>query len=205
MNAVDPESLDWEKGQGLLPAVVQNPADGRVLMVGYMNRAALEETLRSGRVTFFSRRRGGLWTKGETSGHFLHLEAVLADCDRDTLLVVARPQGPTCHTGAASCFGPEAPGPGGVSFLVFLDDLIRRRRRERPSGSYTTRLFESGLVRIAQKVGEEAVETVVSVNEPPERTVEEAADLLYHLLVLLAERDLSLPHVVSELERRHRS
>ncbi len=204
MNALDPASLDWEKGQGLLPAVVQDAADGRVLMVGYMNRQALEETLRCGRVTFFSRSRGRLWTKGESSGHFLQLETVLADCDSDTLLILARPQGPTCHRGTESCFGSGAPAFGGGTFLTFLDDLVQRRRRERPAGSYTTRLFEAGVVRIAQKVGEEAVETVVSVHESPERTVEEAADLIYHLLVLLAERGLALADVVAELERRHR-
>lgn len=201
---MDPNSVDWNKGQGLVPAVVQSSVSGQVLMVGYMNREALEESLRSGRVTFFSRSRNRLWTKGETSGNFLLLDQVLVDCDRDTLLVTARPQGPTCHTGEVSCFGPQAPASAGTAFLAELDRLIQRRRVERPEGSYTTRLFNEGIVKIAQKLGEEAVETVVSMNQSRQRTVEEAADLVYHLLVFLAERETSLEDVATELEFRHR-
>lgn len=204
MNVFDSNQLDWEKGQGLVPAVIQDAESGRVLMVGYMNLEALEQTRLGGRVTFFSRSRGQLWTKGETSGNFLNVVSILADCDRDALLITARPQGPTCHTGETSCFGPDTPAPGGAAFLCELDRLVHRRKAERPEGSYTTRLFDQGLVKIAQKLGEEAVETVVSMNQTRERTVEEAADLLYHLLVFLAERETGLAEVVAELQRRHR-
>ena len=185
---LDIEALAWEKQGGLLPAIVQDADALRVLMLGYMDRAALQATLASGRVTFYSRSKQRLWTKGESSGHVLALVSVDADCDADTLLVQARPHGPTCHLGRASCF-PEAPG----DVLSALDALIARRAQERPQGSYTTRLFEAGIRRIAQKVGEEGVETALAaVAQDDEALLGEASDLLYHLLVLLHARGLGL-------------
>ena len=184
----DIEALAWDKQGGLLPAIVQDAATLRVLMLGYMDRAALAATLASGQVTFYSRSKQRLWTKGESSGHVLALVSVDVDCDADTLLVQARPHGPTCHFDRTSCF-PDAPGDG----LAELDALIARRERERPQGSYTTRLFEGGIRRIAQKVGEEGVETALAaVAQDDEALLGEAADLLYHLTVLLRARGLSL-------------
>ncbi|MBN8716909.1 bifunctional phosphoribosyl-AMP cyclohydrolase/phosphoribosyl-ATP diphosphatase HisIE [Thermomonas sp.] len=184
----DIDALAWDRQGGLLPAIVQDAATLRVLMLGYMDRAALQATLASGRVTFYSRSRQRLWTKGESSGHVLALVSVDVDCDADTLLVQARPHGPTCHLGRASCF-PEAPG----DVLSALDALIARRAQERPQGSYTTRLFEAGIHRIAQKVGEEGVETALAaVAQDDDALLGEASDLLYHLLVLLRARGLGL-------------
>lgn len=184
----DIEALAWDKQGGLLPAIVQDAATLRVLMLGYMDRAALAATLASGQVTFYSRSKQRLWTKGESSGHVLALVSVDVDCDADTLLVQARPHGPTCHLDRTSCF-PDAPGDG----LAELDALIARRERERPQGSYTTRLFEGGIRRIAQKVGEEGVETALAaVAQDDDALLGEAADLLYHLTVLLRARGLSL-------------
>jgi len=199
---LDPETLDWSKGDGLLPAIVQHAQDGRVLMLGYMNRAALAATQASGEVTFYSRSRQRLWTKGETSGHVLRLQALHADCDGDTLLALALPQGPTCHLGTDTCFG-DAAVPA-LAFLGQLDALIAQRARERPPGSYTTQLFESGLRRMAQKVGEEGVETALAaVAQEPVALINEAADLLFHMLVLLRARELDLPAVVATLAARH--
>ena len=185
--ALDADSLAWDKQDGLLPAVVQDADTRRVLMVGYMNREALQVTLDTGKVTFFSRSKQRLWTKGESSGHVLAMLAIEADCDRDTLLVQARPHGPTCHLGTTSCF-PSAPG----DVLGALQALIRTRDTERPPGSYTTKLFEAGIKRIAQKVGEEGLETALAaVAEEDGALLGEAADLLYHLVVLLQARGLS--------------
>ena len=185
---IDIDALGWDKQGGLLPAIVQDAATLRVLMLGYMDRDALRATLASGKVTFFSRSKGRLWTKGESSGHVLELVSIEADCDADTLLVQARPQGPTCHLQRDSCF-PAAPGDG----LAELDALIEQRERERPQGSYTTTLFEAGVRRIAQKVGEEGVETALAaVAQDEAALLGEAADLLYHLTVLLRVRGLSL-------------
>lgn len=197
--ALDPEALAWDKQDGLIPAIVQDVDSLRVLMLGYMDRAALAATISSGHVTFFSRSKQRLWTKGESSGHFLHLVSLETDCDSDTLLVQARPHGPTCHLGRTSCF-LEAPG----DFLGALDALIATRERERPEGSYTTRLFESGIKRIAQKVGEEGVETALAATvQDVEELKNESADLLYHLIVLLRASGLSLSDAVAVLERRH--
>ncbi len=197
--AFDPSRLDWSKGDGLLPVIVQDAANLRVLMLGYMNREALEATLASGRVTFFSRSKQRLWTKGESSGHVLELVSVEADCDDDTLLVLAHPQGPTCHLQRASCF-PTAPS----AFLAELDALIAQRDRERPEGSYTTRLFEGGVRRVAQKVGEEGVETALAaVAQDEDALLGESADLLYHLVVLLRARGLSLDDAIAVLKQRH--
>jgi phosphoribosyl-ATP pyrophosphohydrolase/phosphoribosyl-AMP cyclohydrolase len=183
-----------------VPAIVQDADTGRVLMLGYMDRAALATTLARGDVTFYSRSRQRQWTKGETSGNTLRLVSVEADCDGDTLLVQARPQGPTCHLGRASCF-PQAPG----NFLAELDGLVRRRAAERPEGSYTTRLFDGGIRRIAQKVGEEGVETALAgVVQDDDALLGEAADLAYHLLVLLRARGLGLNELSETLRARHR-
>lgn len=190
--------LAWDKQGGLLPAVVQHAGSLRVLMLGYMDRAALEATLRSGRVTFYSRSRQRLWTKGESSGNTLELVDVEADCDGDTLLVRAYPQGPTCHLGTRSCF-PSAPGDA----LDALDALIAERVRLRPKGSYTTSMLEAGVPRIAQKVGEEAVETALAaVSSGQHELAQEAADLLYHLTLLLRARGLSLAAVKDVLAQR---
>ncbi len=199
LDASQVAALDWGKQDGLLPAVVQDATTLRVLMLGYMDRAALEATLARGTVTFFSRSRRRLWTKGEESGHFLHLVSIRADCDADTLLVLAHPQGPTCHLQRASCF-PDAPG----DFLAELDALVAQRGRERPPGSYTTQLFEAGVRAIAQKVGEEGVETALAAVAQDEDALKgEAADLLYHLFVLLRARGLSLEEVADTLRARH--
>lgn len=193
------ENLDWGKGDGLLPAIVQDAGTLRVLMLGYMDAEALAATRASGHVTFYSRSKQRLWTKGESSGHFLDLVDVRVDCDNDTLLVLARPHGPTCHLGRTSCF-PEAPG----GFLAELDALVATRERERPADSYTTKLFEAGVRRIAQKVGEEGVETALAaVAQEDAALLGESADLLYHLIVLLRSRGLSLDDAVDVLRQRH--
>ncbi len=198
---LDPSRLDWAKGDGLLPAVVQDAATLRVLMLGYMSREALEATLASRQVTFFSRSKQRLWTKGESSGHVLELVSVDVDCDDDSLLVLAHPRGPTCHLQRPSCF-PDAP----AAFLSELDALVARRALERPEGSYTTRLFEQGVRRIAQKVGEEGVETALAaVAQDEAALLGESADLLYHLIVLLHARGLSLADAVDVLRERHGS
>ncbi len=197
--AFDAGRLDWSKGDGLLPAIVQDAATLRVLMLGYMTREALEATLASGKVTFYSRSKQRLWTKGESSGHVLEMRAIEADCDNDTLLIRAVPHGPTCHLQRTSCFA-DAPG----SFLAELDALVARRERERPAGSYTTRLFDEGVRRIAQKVGEEGVETALAaVAQDEAALLGESADLLYHLLVLLRSRGLGLGDVEALLAARH--
>jgi len=198
------DTLDWEKAGGLLPAVVQDDFDGRVLMLGYMNRAALDRTLDSGLVTFWSRSRETLWTKGETSGNQLELVAVHADCDRDCLLVRARPSGPTCHLGLDTCFDGAGPMRPGLAFLAELERVIAARDRSRPEGSYTTSLLASGPRRIAQKVGEEGVETALAAAAGEDGEVlDEAADLVYHLLVLLRSRGLEFADLVRRLEGRH--
>lgn len=195
------DALAWNKQDGLLPVIVQDADTRRVLMLGYMDREALRVTLESGHVTFFSRSRQRLWTKGETSGHTLDLVSIEADCDADTLLVQARPHGPTCHLGRESCF---AAAPSGGTFLQALDSLIATRERERPADSYTTRLFDGGVRGIAQKVGEEGVETALAaVAQSNEDLVGEAGDLLYHLLVLLRARGLGLDDVEVLLRQRH--
>ena len=196
--AFDIDGLAWEKQGGLLPAIVQDADTLRVLMLGYMSREALQATLASGHVTFFSRSKQRLWMKGESSGDVLDLVRLEADCDADTLLVLARPAGPTCHLGRASCF-PQAPADG----LAELDAVIAQRALERPEGSYTTRLFEGGIRRIAQKVGEEGVETALAaVAQDDDALLGEASDLLFHLLVLLRARGLSLADALQVLEAR---
>ena len=191
MPSFDPETLDWAKQDGLLPAIVQDARSRKVLMLGYMSRDALQVTLDSGNVTFYSRSKQRLWTKGESSGHTLRLMSIETDCDADTLLVQAEPRGPTCHLGRESCF-PQAPG----DELGELEALIARRYEERPPGRYTTKLFDAGIKRIAQKVGEEGLETALAaVVEDDASLLGESADLLYHLVVLLRMRGLSLSDV----------
>ncbi len=199
MSPEEIDGLDWDKQGGLLPAVVQDEDNGRVLMLGYMNRDAIAATLDTGHVTFWSRSKERLWTKGETSGNALTFVRMGTDCDRDSLLVIAKPNGPTCHEGRASCF-VGAP----ANFLAELDVHIRERERDRPPGSYTADLFDSGTRRIAQKTGEEAVETALAaVAENDESLLGEAADLIFHLTVLLRSRGLSVQDAVKVLRDRH--
>ena len=196
------EKPDFEKmPDALIPAVVQDVHTGVVLMLGYMNAEALEQTQETGLVTFFSRSKQRLWTKGESSGHTLTLREIRLDCDRDTLLIKAEPKGPVCHTGADTCWGESNELAG---FLNALEHIIQQRRATGPEGSYTARLFESGVAKIAQKVGEEAVETVIeALGTDRERLLNETADLLYHLLVLLAAKDVRLSEVEQVLKQRH--
>jgi phosphoribosyl-ATP pyrophosphohydrolase/phosphoribosyl-AMP cyclohydrolase len=203
----DAAALDWKKGDGLLPAIVQHARTGRVLMLGYMNEAALRETLTGGRVVFHSRSRGRQWIKGETSGHFLNVVDVSTDCDADTILVLADPVGPTCHKGTESCFAEAAATDAQrLAFLDLLENIIAKRIADKPEGSYTARLFAQGPGRVAQKVGEEGVETALAaVSRDDESLVSECADLLYHLLVLLKTRNLKFDGVVEELRARHAS
>ena len=201
---LDIDTLSWEKMKFLLPAIVQDAFDGRVLMQGYMNRDALEKTITSGKVTFWSRSRQELWTKGETSGHFLDLVQVIADCDNDSLLVMAKPHGPVCHLNTETCFDCEGKQEPSLQFLAELEKVIAQRDKDRPPGSYTTDLFESGTKRIAQKVGEEGVETALAATAgDKEELLNESADLLYHLMVLLRSRGLSLNSLLSTLASRH--
>ena len=197
--------LDFAKGDGLLPAIVQHAVSGAVLMLGYMNREALSETLTRRRVVFFSRSKQRLWEKGETSGHRLELAQIRADCDRDTLLVTAWPRGPACHLGTATCFGDEAlTAAERLAFLAALEAIIAQRIAERPEGSYTARLFAEGPKRLAQKVGEEGLEVALAAAaETDDKLIAESADLLFHLLVLLKSRGLPLERVVAELQSRH--
>jgi phosphoribosyl-AMP cyclohydrolase / phosphoribosyl-ATP pyrophosphohydrolase len=203
----DMQRLDWNKNDGLVPTIVQHAGSGRVLMLGYMDRAALAATLARGRVVFFSRSRQRLWEKGETSGNFLQLIDIRCDCDADTLLVIAMPSGPVCHTGSASCFGDEpltAAAP--LSFLLELEQVIAERIAEAPEGSYTARLYARGVRRVAQKVGEEGLEVALAgAGESDAALLGECADLLYHLLVLLRSRSLPLAAVIEELRRRHQA
>ncbi len=194
--------LDFDKMGGLVPAIVQDAHTKNVLMLGFMNREAYETTLATRKVTFWSRTRNKLWTKGEESGHFLDLVSITDDCDHDTLLVQAIPNGPVCHTGSPTCFAPA--NDYGVQFLSFLQQFIDQRHREMPEGSYTTSLFNSGINRIAQKVGEEALETVIeAVNGTNGRMIYEASDLLYHLIVLLSAKGVTIDDVVNDLASRH--
>lgn len=200
----DIDGLAWNRMNGLLPAVVQDAFDGRLLMVAYMSPESLTHSLETGLVTFWSRSRQELWTKGETSGNRLRLAAVHADCDGDCLLVQARPEGPACHRGTDTCFDGEQPVAPDLAFLAALERLIAQRDVERPADSYTTRLFEAGVKRIAQKVGEEGVETALAATAgEPEELLDESADLLYHLLVLLRARNLTLADVLATLAARH--
>jgi phosphoribosyl-ATP pyrophosphohydrolase/phosphoribosyl-AMP cyclohydrolase len=201
----DIDQLDFSKAAGLLPAIVQDGATGAVLMLAYMNEAALRATLERGRVVFWSRSKQRLWEKGETSGHTLALQSIETDCDRDTLLVTARPLGPACHLGTRTCFGDDARTRAErLAFLAQLEEIIEQRSAGAPEGSYTARLLAQGPQRIAQKVGEEGVEVALAgAAGTADAVVAESADLLFHLLVLLKARGLSLERVVAELATRH--
>lgn len=195
--------LNFDKNTGLIPAVIQDSITKQVLMLGYMNQQALEATRKSGKVTFYSRSKQRLWTKGETSGNFLKLDSFQADCDGDTLLIQAQPLGPTCHLGTDTCFGSENTE-NGIQFLQELQKIIGNRKMTAPEGSYTASLFASGINRIAQKVGEEAIEVVIEAKESgTDKLKEETADLLFHLLVLLEQKEVPLAEVVDVLRERH--
>ena len=195
-------SIDFDKMDGLVPAIIQDADTAKVLMLGFMNREAYDKTMETGKVTFYSRTRKRLWTKGEESGNFLHVVSVKADCDRDTLLIQVHPFGPVCHTGTDTCWGEKNEQP--VMFLKELQDFINVRHTEMPEGSYTTSLFRSGVNKMAQKVGEEAVETVIEAcNGTDDRLIYESADLLYHLIVLLTSKGYSIEDIARELKERH--
>lgn len=196
--------LDFNKQGGLIPAIIQDAQTGNVLMLGFMNEEAYQKTVETNKVTFFSRTKQRLWTKGETSGNFLHVIKILIDCDNDTLLIKANPAGPICHTGTDTCFG-ESNNPNQILFLQYLQDFIDRRYKEMPEGSYTTSLFQKGINRMAQKVGEEAVETVIEATNGTENGfIYEASDLLYHLIVLLTSKGMRLETLAEELKKRHK-
>ena len=195
--------LDFEKMGGLIPAIIQDDKTSKVLMLGFMNQEALMKTSETGKVTFFSRTKNRLWTKGEESGNFLHVVSITEDCDQDTLLIKANPVGPVCHTGNDTCFGEK--NEEDVMFLKYLQDFIVDRRQKMPEGSYTTSLFNKGIGRIAQKVGEEAVETVIeAMDGNDERLLYEGSDLLYHLIVLLTYKGFRLEDLANELKKRHK-
>lgn len=196
-------TLDFNKMGGLVPAIIQDPDTMRVLMMGYMNEEAYNKTVETGLVTFWSRTRQCLWTKGETSNNFLHVVEIKNDCDNDTLLVYARPDGPTCHTGTDTCWG-EKNEKNPLLFLTELQNFINKRHEEMPEGSYTTSLFKDGLNRMAQKVGEEALELVIEAcNGTDERMIYEGSDMLYHLIVLLTSKGLRIEQMAEELAERH--
>ncbi len=195
--------LDFEKMGGLIPAIVQDNNTNKVLMLGFMNEEAYEETKETGKVTFFSRTKNRLWMKGETSGNTLQVVSMMVDCDNDTILIKANPAGPVCHTGADTCFGEK--NVEDIMFLKSLQDFIEQRRQEMPEGSYTTSLFLKGVNRMAQKVGEEAVETVIeATNGTEDGFIYEASDLIYHLIVLLTSKGLRLEDLARELKKRHK-
>ncbi|MEQ9886340.1 bifunctional phosphoribosyl-AMP cyclohydrolase/phosphoribosyl-ATP diphosphatase HisIE [Pectobacterium zantedeschiae] len=201
LNNEQRNQLDWEKTDGMLPVVVQHAVSGEVLMLGYMNQEALQATEESGKVTFFSRTKQRLWTKGESSGHFLNVVSITPDCDNDTLLILVNPIGPTCHLGTSSCFSPAA---SDWTFLYQLEQLLAERKHADPDSSYTARLYASGTKRIAQKVGEEGLEAALAATvHDREELTNEAADLMYHLLVLLQDQDLDLATIINRLKERH--
>ena len=195
--------IDFEKMGGLVPAIIQDNVTRKVLMLGFMNKEAYDKTVETGKVTFWSRTRNCLWTKGETSGNLLNVKEILLDCDKDTLLIKARPDGPVCHTGADTCWNEQ--NSVDLNFLSYLQDFIDRRYKEMPEGSYTTSLFKSGVNRMAQKVGEEAVETVIeATNGTDDRLIYEASDLIYHLIVLLTSKGHRIEELAAELVKRHK-
>ena len=202
----DLDKVDFTKGDGLVPAIVQDAVNGAVLMLGYMNREALEQTLARRRAVFFSRSKQRLWEKGETTGHTLDVVDVALDCDADTLLIIANPRGPACHNGTLTCFGDATrTAAGDIAFLARLELVVEQRATQKPEASYTARLLEKGIAKVAQKVGEEGVETsLAAVTEDDDALLGEAADLIYHLVVLLRARGLSIGDALRALEARHR-
>lgn len=197
------ESIDFKKMNGLVPAIIQDSKSQKVLMLGFMNEEAYKKTVETGKVTFFSRTRNTLWTKGETSGNFLNVVDIKLDCDKDTLLIQVNPVGPVCHTGADTCWN-EKNEVNPLLFLTYLQDFIEKRHEEMPEGSYTTSLFKDGINRMAQKVGEEALEAVIeATNGTNERLVYEGSDFLYHLIVLLTAKGLRIEDLAKELQVRH--
>ena len=197
-------TIDFDKMGGLVPAIIQDADTRQVLMLGFMNREAYDKTVATGKVTFWSRSRQTLWTKGETSGNFLNMVSMAVDCDNDTLLVKVHPDGPTCHTGTDTCWGEENTPVNSLQFVSDLQDFIEKRKEEMPEGSYTTRLFRDGIAKISQKVGEEALETVIeAISGPDDKLIYEAGDMIYHLLVMLTARGLRIEDIVEELRRRH--
>ncbi len=195
--------IDFEKMQGLVPAIIQDAVTNKVLMLGFMNKEAYDKTVETGLVTFWSRTRNCLWTKGETSGNVLKVVKILNDCDNDTLLIKANPAGPVCHTGADTCWS-ETNEKNPLLFLTELQDFINKRHEEMPEGSYTTSLFKDGLNRMAQKVGEEALELVIeATNGTNDRLIYEGSDMLYHLIVLLTSKGLRIEDMAAELAERH--
>ena len=203
MPDINLDEIDWGKGEGLVPAIVQNSDNGQILMLAYMDRGALGQTISSKKVTFFSRSKNRLWTKGETSGNWLDYICGEMDCDADTLLIQARPQGPSCHTGSVTCFNDQTPS--NIGFLDQLGRLIAERHKTMPEGSYTTSLFSEGKARIAQKVGEEGVELALArMKDDSAEIANEAADLLFHMMVLLEDAGLSLVDAINVLQDRHK-
>lgn len=195
--------LDFDKVGGLIPAIIQDNETNKVLMLGYMNQEALTKTQEIGKVTFFSRTKQRLWTKGEESGNFLNVASIADDCDHDTLLIKVNPVGPVCHTGTDTCFNEE--NKEDILFFKYLQHFIEKRHKDMPEGSYTTSLFESGINRMAQKVGEEALESVIEAcNGTNDRLIYESADMLYHLIVVLTSKGLSIEDLARELQKRHK-
>lgn len=195
--------LDFNKMNGLVPAIIQDNHTKKVLMLGFMNQEALDKTIETGKVTFFSRTKNRLWTKGEESGNFLNVVSIKEDCDKDTLLIMVNPVGPVCHTGTDTCWGEKNDEP--IMFLSYLQDFIAKRYEEMPEKSYTTSLFQAGINRMAQKVGEEAVETVIeATNGTDDRLIYEASDMIYHLIVLLTSKGMRIENLATELKKRHK-
>lgn len=199
---IDISTLNFSKLNGLIPAIIVDESNDKILMLGFMNEEALRISIETGKVTFFSRSKNKLWTKGETSGNFLLIKNLITDCDNDTIIIYAKPQGPTCHLGNYSCFNLQNEN---INFLLKLSELINQRKKELPENSYTTKLFKEGSDRIVQKVGEETTEVIIAAkNKSKQQIIYETADLLYHLIVMLADNELTLTDVVKELESRHK-
>lgn len=199
---IDISKLNFSKLNGFIPAIIVDESNDKILMLGFMNEEALRISIETGKVTFFSRTKNRLWTKGEASGNFLYIKNIITDCDNDSIIIYAKPQGPTCHLGNYSCFNLQNEN---INFLLKLSELINQRKKELPENSYTTKLFKEGSDRIIQKIGEEATEVIIAAkNKSKQQIIYETADLLYHLIVMLADNELTLTDVVKELESRHK-